>query len=257
MRLKDKTALVTGGSRGIGRAIAVAFAREGARVAINYRANDKAAQEAKALVDGEGAPAVLARADVADAEQVVCLFERCLSELGRLDILVNNASVEINKPFWELTEADWQSVMDATLKSVFLCSSQAARHMMRHGGGKILNISSIHDSIPRARASAYCAAKAGVLMLTRSCAMELAPYNIQVNAISPGLIATDRTARYIERGNETGRNNIQTAIPARRAGTPEEVAEPAVYLVSDQANYTTGTTIYVDGGYTQNVCRIP
>jgi NAD(P)-dependent dehydrogenase (short-subunit alcohol dehydrogenase family) len=87
--------------------------------------------------------------------------------------------------------------------------------------------------------------------------MELAPYNIQVNAISPGLIATDRTARYIERGNETGRNNIQTAIPARRAGTPEEVAEPAVYLVSDQANYTTGTTIYVDGGYTQNVCRIP
>jgi glucose 1-dehydrogenase len=129
--------------------------------------------------------------------------------------------------------------------------------MMRHGGGKILNIPSIHDSVPRARASAYCAAKAGVLMLTRSCAMELAPYNIQVNAISPGLIATDRTARYIERGNETGRNNIQTAIPARRAGTPEEVAEPAVYLVSDQANYTTGTTIYVDGGYTQNVCRIP
>ena len=257
MRLKDKTALVTGASRGIGRAIALAFAREGAGVALNYVSNEQAAQEAKAEVDKLGASALLARADVSDEAQVEAMFDLCLREFGHLDILVNNASTEIRKPFYELTPEEWDRVLDVSLKSVFLCSRQAARRMMPRRQGKILNISSIHDSVPRVKASAYCAAKAGVLMLTKAFALELAPYNIQVNAISPGLIATDRTAGYIERGNETGRNNIQTAIPARRAGTPEEVAEPAVYLVSDEANYTTGTTIYVDGGYTQNVCRIP
>lgn len=257
MRLEGKTALVTGGSRGIGRAIALAFAREGAAVAINYRSNDEAARQAKALVDGSGRPALLVRADVTDRAQVEAMLGACLDEFGHLDILVNNASAEISKPFWELTEADWQSVQDATLKSVFLCSNAAARHMMERRRGKILNISSIHDAVPRANASAYCAAKAGLLMLTRCCALELAPYNIQVNAISPGLIATDRTERYIRRGIREGMNNIGTAIPARRAGTPQEVAEAAVYLVSDVAGYTTGTTVYIDGGYLQSTCRIP
>ena len=257
MRLEGKTALVTGGSRGIGRAIALVFAREGASVAINYRSNEEAAREAKALADGCGRPALLVRADVTDRAQVEAMFGACLNEFGHLDILVNNASSEISKPFWELTEADWQFSQDATLKSVFLCSNAAARHMMEQRRGKILNISSIHDAAPRAGASAYCAAKAGVLMLTRCCALELAPYNIQVNAISPGLITTDRTEPYIRRGIETGRSNIGTAIPARRPGTPQEIAEAAVYLVSDVAAYTTGTTIYIDGGYLLSTCRIP
>lgn len=257
MRLKGKTAIVTGASRGIGRAIALAFAREGARVALNYVSHEDAAQEAKAEIDREWSPALLARADVSDEGQVQAMFDLCLREFGHLDILVNNASYEVKKHFWELTGDEWDRTADVSLKSVFLCSRQAARRMMPRRQGKILNISSIHDSVPRLRASAYCAAKAGVLMLTKSFALELAPYNIQVNAISPGLIATDRTAGYILHGNETGQNNIRTAIPARRPGTPEEVAEPAVYLVSDAANYTTGTTLYVDGGYMQNTCRIP
>ncbi len=257
MKLKDKTAIITGAGRGIGRAIALAFAREGARVAINYVANEQAARETKEQIDAQCAPALLARADVSDAKQVEGMFERCLQEFGHLDILVNNASAEARQFLWEMTEADWDRVLAVSLKSVFLCSRQAALCMMPRKAGKILNISSIHDSVPRAKASAYCAAKAGVLMLTRAYALELAPYNIQVNAISPGLIETDRTAHYIRYGNETGRNNIETAIPARRAGTPEEVAEPAVYLVSDGAGYTTGTTLYVDGGYLQSTCRIP
>ncbi len=257
MRLKDKTALVTGASRGIGRAIALAFAREGAAVAVNYRANEEAARQTRIMVEELGATALLAQADVTDPAQVNAMFDACLAEFGRLDILVNNASAEVRKPFVEMTPEDWRLVMDSTLTSVFLCSNRAARHMMERRRGKILNISSIHDCIPRLRASAYCTAKAGVLMLTRSCALELAPHNIQVNAISPGLIHTDRTEPYVLHGNEDGLNNIQTAIPARRAGTPEEVAEPAVYLVSDAAGYTTGTTIYVDGGYLQTTCRIP
>lgn len=257
MRLKDKTALVTGGSRGIGRAIALAFAREGARVAINYVSNEEAAQQTKAKIGRECPPALLARADVTDARQVEGMFDVCLREFGHLDILVNNASGEVRGPFWELTEEDWDYVIAVSLKSVFLCSKQAALCMMPRKKGKILNISSIHDSVPRAKASIYCAAKAGVLMLTKAYALELAPYGIQVNAISPGLIYTDRTMHYIEHGREDGLNNIQTAIPARRPGTPDEVAEPAVYLVSDAAGYTTGTTIYVDGGYRQSTCRIP
>lgn len=257
MRLEGKTALITGGSRGIGRAIALAFAREGAKVAVNYRANEEAARQTKEDIDGECEAALLVRADVTDPDQVEGMFARCLTDFGHLDILVNNASREIKKPFWELTPDDWDSTVASTLRSVFLCSRQAAQCMMPRKRGKILNISSIHDAVPRLRASAYCAAKAGVLMLTRACALELAPHNIQVNAISPGLIRTDRTAAYIEHGDQTGRNNIQTAIPARRPGTPDEVAEPAVYLVSDAAAYTTGTTIYVDGGYLQSTCRIP
>jgi NAD(P)-dependent dehydrogenase (short-subunit alcohol dehydrogenase family) len=258
MKLEGKTALVTGASRGIGRAIALAFAREGARVAINYRANEEAAREAKALADAAGPTALLARADVTDRAQVEAMLEACFGEFGRLDILVNNASAEVHRRFWELTEEDWDFVQDSTLKSVFLCSGAAARHMIeRGGGGKILNISSIHDAAPRQSASAYCAAKAGLLMLTRCCALELAPHNIQVNAISPGLIETDRTAGYIRRGNQQGKTNIGTAIPAHRAGRPEEIAEAAVYFVSDAAGYTTGTNIYVDGGYLLTTCRIP
>jgi len=257
MRLRDKTALITGASRGIGRAIALAFAREGARAAINYLANDSAARETKAQIDAQYAPALLAQADVSDAAQVERMFERCLQEFGQLDILVNNVSTEAREFFWELTEGDWDRVLAVSLKSVFLCSKQAALCMMPRKTGKILNISSIHDVVPRAKASAYCAAKAGVLMLTKAYALELAPYGIQVNAISPGLIETDRTASYIRFGNETGRNNIQTAIPAKRPGTPEEVAELAVHLVSDSSGYTTGTTVYVDGGYLLNTCRIP
>ncbi len=257
MRLKDKTAIVTGGSRGIGRAIALAFAREGARVAVNYLSNEDAARETKAMIDGQWAPALLAQADVTDAGQVEAMFARCVAEFGHVDILVNNASSEVHRSLWEMSEDEWDHVVDANLKSVFLCTRQAALHMMPRKQGKILNISSIHDSVPRLRASAYCAAKAGVLMLTKSCALELGPYNIQVNAISPGLIETDRTRGYIAHGSRDGRSNIKTAIPAQRAGQPEEVAEPAVYLVSDEAAYTTGTTIYLDGGYTLSTCRMP
>jgi 3-oxoacyl-[acyl-carrier protein] reductase len=257
MKLEGKTALVTGASRGIGRAIALAFAREGARVAINYRANEEAAHESKALADAAGPAAILVQADVTVRSQVEAMLDACLNEFGRLDILVNNASGETGRPFWEMTEELWDFVVDSTLKSVFLCTRAAVPHMMERRSGKVLNISSIHDAAPRALASAYCAAKAGLLMLTRCCALELAAYNIQVNAISPGLIDTDRTAGYIRRGNRQGLTNIPTAIPAHRAGRPEEIAEAALYMVGDAAGYTTGTTMYIDGGYLTNTCRIP
>jgi NAD(P)-dependent dehydrogenase (short-subunit alcohol dehydrogenase family) len=257
MRLEGKTALITGASRGIGRAIAVRFAAEGALVGVNYRSNEAAARETAELIAEAAGEALLLQADVTDAHQVDGMFETCIGEFGRLDILVNNVSTEVRKSLWDTEPEEWDFVQCGTLRSVFLCSRRAALHMMPRGSGKILNMSSIHDSIPRLNAAAYCAAKAGVLMLTRACALELAPYNIQVNAISPGLIETDRTRGYVRHGNRDGLSNIQTAIPARRAGTPEEIAEPAVYLVSDASGYTTGTTIYIDGGYLQTTCRIP
>jgi NAD(P)-dependent dehydrogenase (short-subunit alcohol dehydrogenase family) len=257
MRLEGKTALITGAGRGIGRAIALRFAQEGARVGVNYLSNRAAAQETADLIAEASGRAPVLQADVGDPGQVAAMFETCIEEFGHLDILVNNASGEVRKPLWQTSPEEWDFVLNSTLRSVFLCSQQAALHMKSRGSGKILNISSIHDRTPRLNAAAYCAAKAGVLMLTRACALELAPWRIQVNAISPGLIETDRTRGYVKHGNRDGLSNIQTAIPARRAGQPEEIAEPAVYLVSDAARYTTGTTIYVDGGYLQSTCRIP
>lgn len=252
MKLENKVAIITGASRGIGRDIALAFVKEGAKVVVNYISNRGAAEETGIAIENLGGEVLLVQTDVSDASQVKKMFRSCIDKYGGLDILVNNASWETNKYIWELSENDLDRVIDTSLKSAFLCSKQAVLLMRPKNSGKIINISSIHDSVPRKQASAYCAAKGGLLMLTKVMSLELAPYNIQVNAVSPGLIDTDRTAEFIRSNPE----KISENIPAGRAGTGHEVAELVTYLASDRSNYTSGTTIYIDGAYIQNVCRI-
>ena len=251
-KLRDKVAAITGASRGIGREIALAFAKEGAKIVVNYHSNSEAALETKQAIEDIGGNAVSIQADVSNSSQVQNLFHKCKAEFGNLDILVNNASWETANFLWELPEEIWDRTVASTLKSAFLCSKEAAHLMMPQKHGKIINISSIHDYVPRRTASAYCAAKAGLLMLTKVLALELASYNIQVNAVSPGLIDTDRTSDFIRKHSE----DISEAIPAGRAGTGKEVAEMVLYLASDLSSYTSGTTIYIDGAYIQNVCRL-
>lgn len=249
-RLTGKTALVTGASSGIGAAIATAFAAEGSHVLINYLDDEPGAQTLAAHLRGTGARAETFQADVSAPEQVGHLFDYCRDTLGGLDVLVNNASTEVNKPLRAYREEDWDRTIDSTLKSVFLCSQQAQKQMVLRGGGSIINISSIHDTRARIDAAPYCAAKAGVLMLTKSYALELARDNIRVNAISPGLILTNRVAGdfALPDGTPNLEKPLIRKIPLQRAGLAEELCEPAIYLASDLSSYTTGTTLYVDGG---------
>lgn len=249
-RLKNKVAIITGSSRGIGAAIAQAYAKEGASVIINYASNANAANNICGAIQTAGGQAAIFQADVARSEEVRAMFDFCKQTYGQLDILVNNASLEVNKSLADYEEADWDMTVDSTLKSVFLCTQQAQKLMLEKGKGSIINISSVHDVIPRIPGAPYCAAKAGLLMLTKSYALDLARDGIRVNAISPGLILTDRVGTEFTHadGSANLENSLIKKIPLHRAGLPIEICEPAIYLASDLALYTTGTTIYVDGG---------
>jgi len=242
--LSERIALVTGASRGIGRAIAIALATEGARVIINYKGNEKAAQEVEELISQKGARAQLMPADVSSSEQVQEMMERILKEYGRLDILVNNAGINRDTLLMRMKDEDWSQVIQTNLTSAFYCMKATVRTMMKQRYGKIINIASVVGLHGNAGQVNYAAAKAGIIGLTKSAAKELASRGITVNAVAPGFIETDMTGRLPFEVQE----KIITGIPLSRLGKPEDVAKLVLFLAGPGADYLTGQVISVDGG---------
>jgi len=244
MRLEGKKAIVTGASRGLGRAIALAFAREGADVLVNYASREEQAGEVINAVTRFGRRGILHRADVSDTTQVRDMIQAAVSAFGGVDILVNNAGITLPKGPLETSEAEWDRVLAVNLKSVFLCSQSVAEGMIARGGGRIINIASTAGQAGTLSGPAYCASKAGVLGLTKCLARAFARHNILVNAISPALIDTEILYwRTPEQWKET-----LASIPLQRLGKPDDLAEAAVFLASSGGNFITGATIDVNGG---------
>ncbi len=240
-----KTALVTGASRGIGRAIAVALAKGGAKVALNYAGNEAAANEALSLVLAAGAPkAKLYRFDVADPAACNAAVEAVLADLGSLDVLVNNAGIAIDQLVMRLKDEDWNRQLQVNLTGTFNLIRAVTRPMMKAKRGAIVNLTSVVGEMGNAGQAAYAAAKAGQIGLTKSVARELASRNIRVNAVAPGYIDTDMTAAIAE----AARTKLMEMIPLARLGTAEDVASAVAFLASDQASYVTGEVLRVNGG---------
>ena len=244
MLLDGKTALVTGASRGIGRAIALRLAAEGARVAINYAGNVKAAEEVKASVEAAGGTAILCQADIADSAAVEAMIADVAKEFGAIDILVNNAGITRDTLLMRMKDEDFAKVLDTNLKGVFYCTKAVSKLMMKKRSGRIVNMASVVGLVGNAGQTNYAAAKAGVIGFSKSAAKELASRGITVNAVAPGFIGTDMTADLPESVKEKALSDI----PLGRAGQPEDVANAVLFLASDQASYITGQVVHVDGG---------
>ena len=256
MKLKDKVALISGANSGIGRAIATRFAQEGAHVAVNYLPIRNNAQDAQAEVEDfektYGETGIAVGGDVSKRADVEAMFAATVEKFGRIDIVVNNAGIEFKKPFVDVTDDEWNKVISVNQFGTFLLSQLGARQMIAQGGGgKIINISSVHEDIPFPGYTAYCASKGAIRMMMRNLAMELAPNKINVNNIAPGAIATPINQSVLQ--DPEAMKNAVSEIPWGRFGKPEEVAAVAAFLASDESEYVTGSTYYVDGGLTQQV----
>jgi glucose 1-dehydrogenase len=247
MRLKDQVAIVTGAATGIGQGIAVRFAKEGAAVVVDYIGKPDVPNETEQAIQAAGGRTIAVEADVSDEAQVNKLVEAAVSKFGKLDIVVNNAGIERKYPFVDYPVAECRKIIEVNLIGPFLVAQAAARQMIRQGnGGRIINISSVHEDLPMPTNAVYCAAKGGLRMLARTIAVELAKYNITVNNIGPGAIYTPIDAD-IEAKPELEKA-LMSEIPLNRWGRPEDVAGLAVYLASAEASYVTGSTYFIDGG---------
>jgi glucose 1-dehydrogenase len=244
--LQGKVALVTGAGSGIGHAIAQLFGTAGASVVVNYFGFEAQAEALANELSGCCARSIALKADVSDAAAVTGMVQQAVAELGPIDILVNNAGIESAAPFLDVAEASWDQMLDVDLKGAFLCAQACGRVMRDHGGGSIVNISSIHEDETFPGFAPYCAAKGGLRMLMRNAALELAPYRIRVNNIAPGAIATPINLQTLQDPAKV--KELSRIIPLGRPGTPEEVAQVALFLASDRSSYVTGSTYYVDGG---------
>ena len=244
MLLDGKTALVTGASRGIGRAIALRLAAEGARVAINYAGNVKAAEEVKAAVEAAGGAAILCQADISDSAAVEAMVADVVKEFGTIDILVNNAGITRDTLLMRMKDEDFAKVLDTNLKGVFYCTKAVSKLMMKKRSGRIVNMASVVGLVGNAGQTNYAAAKAGVIGFSKSAARELASRGITVNVVAPGFIGTDMTAVLPEAVKE----KTLAGIPLGKMGEPEDVANAVLFLASDQASYITGQVVNVDGG---------
>jgi glucose 1-dehydrogenase len=254
--LKGKNVLVTGGTSGIGQAIAIRFAEYGANVAINYRRNADEARETEdkvhaclAQVRQSGVRDVLVQGDVSQEDEVVAMFESTVDGLGGLDVLVNNAGIQISRPSHELSAEDFDRVLAVNLRGAFLCAREAIKRFLSTGsGGAIVNISSVHQLIPKPSYLGYSASKGGMQNLTRTLALEYAAQGIRVNAIGPGATITPINRAWVD--DPVKREMVKSHIPMRRAGTADEMAGVTCFLASDDAAYITGQTLFVDGGLT-------
>ena len=244
MLLDGKTALVTGASRGIGRAIALCLAAEGARVAINYAGNVRAAEEVKTAIEAAGGTAILCQADIADSSAVEAMVANVVKEFGTIDILVNNAGITRDALLMRMKDEDFAKVLDTNLKGVFYCTKAVSKLMMKKRSGRIVNMASVVGLVGNAGQTNYAAAKAGVIGFSKSAAKELASRGITVNVVAPGFIGTDMTAGLPESVKE----KMLTDIPLSRMGEAEDVANAVLFLTSDQASYITGQVVNVDGG---------
>lgn len=244
MDLEGKVALVTGGSRGIGRATAIKLASLGARVVVNYNRSKEAAEEVVRAISEAGGEAVAAPGDVSTKEGAENAVNTALNTWGKIDILVNNAGITRDTLLMRMSEEDWEAVIDTNLKGAYLCSKLAVRSMLRNRWGRIINISSVVGLVGNVGQANYASAKAGLLGLTKSIAREFGSKNITANAIAPGYIETDIVAVL----SEDIKKAILSQIPAGRYGKPEEVAELVAFLASDKAAYINGQTINIDGG---------
>lgn len=260
MKLSGKVALVTGSSQGIGQAIAIRLASEGAQVIINYRSHPEGAEETLEKAKATGGACLLAgcpeagvpiRADLSVMEDIRDLVKEGIEHFGKIDILVNNAGLETHAPFWDVTEKDYDKVLDVNLKGAFFATQYVVRHLMEtKQPGRIINISSVHEEIPFPNFAAYCASKGGMKMLTRNLSVELAPYGITVNNVAPGAIETPINTDLLNNPEKLGA--LLKNIPLGRLGQPEDVSGLVTFLASDDASYITGSTFFVDGGLTWN-----
>ncbi|WP_150540912.1 3-oxoacyl-[acyl-carrier-protein] reductase [Clostridium perfringens] len=242
--LKDKVAIVTGGTRGIGRAIALKLADHGANIVINYRNSDKEAEELKAILEEKGVKVLTVKCDISNFEDSKNLMDKCKEVFGKIDILVNNAGITKDTLIMRMKEEDFDNVIDVNLKGTFNCAKHASAIMLKQRFGKIINMTSVVGIAGNAGQVNYAASKAGVIGLTKSLAKELGSRGITVNAVAPGFINTDMTASLSEKVKEEASKNI----PLKRLGDPEDVANLVGFLASDAAIYITGQVINVDGG---------
>ncbi len=250
MRLRDKVAVVTGSSSGIGKAVAKAFAREGAAVVIDYHGNPEPAQNMVESIEAEGGRAVAVGADVSKEREAEKLIDTAMSQFGAVDILVNNAGIEQKMPFLETPLDVWRRVIDTNLTGTWICSQLAARQMAKgKRGGRIINISSVHEEITMPSNAPYCASKGGMKMLMRTIAVELAPLNITVNNVCPGAIDTPIQNQLKKDPGKV--EELLSEIPLHRMGSPDEVAGLCVFLASDEGSYVTGASYTIDGGMTK------
>lgn len=254
--LKGQKALVTGASSGIGRGIAIALGHAGADVVVNYLTGDEEAEKVLAEVNRCGRNGYIHKADISKEDQVQAMFQKMYKEFGTIDILVNNAGIQKDAPFDQMTLADWNLVLGVNLTGQFLCSREAIREFKRRGvrkevscaAGKIICISSVHEVIPWAGHVNYAASKGGVMLMMKSIAQEVAPYRIRVNSVCPGAIRTP--INMSAWSTPEAYQDLMKLIPYKRIGEAEEIGRAAVWLASDDADYVTGTSIFVDGGMT-------
>lgn len=244
MLLDGKVAIVTGASRGIGKAIAIELASQGAKVVINYAGNKAAAEQVLQLIQDNGGEAVLAQADVATIDAAEDIVKVAMDSFGRVDILINNAGITRDNLLMRMKESDWDAVINTNLKGIFNCTKAVTKIMMKQRSGKIINMTSVVGITGNAGQSNYAAAKAGVIGFTKSMAKELAARGINVNAVAPGFIDTDMTAVL----PETIKTEMAKNIPLARLGAPADIAKAVLFLVSSGADYITGQTLNVDGG---------
>ena len=248
MKLTGKTALVTGGNRGIGAGIAARLAREGADVAIGCRESDADAAEVLARITQAGRRGLIVPADLRDPAGIEGMMATAIDCFGSLDILVNNAGIGLFKPFLETTLDEWDDTLDTNLRAAFLCSQHAARHMCERRAGRIIHITSTGSVVAIPRLAHYCASKAGLAMLAKAMAVELGPFGITVNAVGPSTIRTQLNAAVLDEDDMEAR---EVALnPTRRIGTPPDIAAMVAFLASDEASWVNGQNIIVDGGLT-------
>jgi NAD(P)-dependent dehydrogenase (short-subunit alcohol dehydrogenase family) len=243
--LSDKVAIVTGASQGIGQGIALSLAQCGARVTLAAR-NLERLQETARQVEAAGGTACVVATDVTRADQVQAMVDTTLEQFGRIDVLVNNAGIMLQRPLLELSEDDWHHVLDSNLTSVFLCCQRVGRYFVAQQRGKIINIASHWGFVGVSNVAPYCASKGGVIQLTRALAVEWARHHITVNAVAPGYISTELNAE--ARSVEGLRNHMLRQIPLRRFGEVDEIAHLVAFMSSDAANFINGHTIVADGG---------
>lgn len=246
MRLEGKIAIVTGAASGIGRGIALRFAKEGVNVVV-ADVNLDGAKEVAKEIEKLGRKALALKVDVSSSGDVDQMVKTTIEKFGKLDILVNNAGVIVMKPIVDMTEDDWDRVLDVNLKGVFLCTKRAVPEMLKQGKGKIINITSVAGQVGYANSSAYCASKGGIINLTRELALELSPKKINVNAIGPGVIETAMTKSFLQ--DPEMRKMLLGMTPYGRVGQPADIAAAAVFLASDESDFVNGATLFVDGGW--------